>query len=83
MQRQINNILFVLLCYRKTETQQFHDVAEHPAFKANPMAALQEHVANRLRQANAEREQQQREIQRVQRRDQKATNRLQKLKQGR
>lgn len=68
--------LNVRAAHRKAETQQFRDVQRHAAFKANPLEALAEHLGNRLRQANEEREAAARELARVQRRDQKSSTRL-------
>ena len=32
---------------RKTETEHFQKILEHPSFKANPLQAITEHINNR------------------------------------
>jgi len=40
--------LFFLFFYRASEIAHFQQVLQHPAFQANPLAAISEHIKNAI-----------------------------------
>ena len=39
-------ITWIVLCYSLSEVDHFQKVLEHPAFKADPLGAIAQHIQN-------------------------------------
>ena len=41
-----NTFFFCVFVFRASEIAHFQQVLQHPAYKANPLAAISEHIKN-------------------------------------
>ena len=69
----------IIFC-RRVELAQFKAVSAHPQFKANPMATLREHLANRLARDAEQKAVAQRQLETFKRREQRAEKRLENIR---